>query len=307
MLVFAEKYLAHLQTRNYSPETIERHRLQLKKWVAFCAKQGIQGLPEVTAKHIRDFQVYMYELRKKDGKPYHVASQNGTLEVVHCLLRWAFREELITTDPAKQIEYAKEPQRLPRSILTTTEMRRILNAPQTNTLLGYRDRTIMELLYSSMIRRAELNHLKLEDLDFENGVIRVNQGKGSKDRVVPMGKVAGRYLKHYIEKVRPELVQGEDSGHVFLSQEGHMLSRCMVWIAVKKYASKAGIAKNVFPHCFRATGLTHMLRNGAHVRHLMGIAGHASMEALNSYLAVEITDLKETHAKTHPRELEIGM
>jgi integrase/recombinase XerD len=290
MLARIEQYLADLRVRNYSPETVDHHRIAFKKWVAFCSAQGIQDVGEVTPKHLRLFQVYLYEMRKKDGKPYQVATQNGTLEVVRCLFKWAFREDLIGADPAKSIQYAKEPKRLIRTILTSTEVKRMLNAPAVDTVLGYRDRTLLECLYSTMGRRGDLARLKVADLDFEHGVVTFRQGKGAKDRAVPMGKVAARYLLHYVRHIRPRLARKR-------------LSRSMPWFIVKKHAAAAGIAKNVFPHCFRATGLTHMLRNNANPRHLMEIAGHASMEALNSYLAVEITDLKETHARCHPREM----
>jgi integrase/recombinase XerD len=117
-------------------------------------------------------------------------------------------------------------------------------------------------------------------------------------------KVAGRYLKHYIELIRPRFLKGQDSGYVFLSKQGEQLCSDSFSDIVKKHAKTSGIAKNIFPHCFRASGLTHMLRNGANVRHLMEIAGHAHMDSLNPYLQVEISDIKETHANTHPRELE---
>ncbi len=301
-----DAYLKHMRVRNFSPETVAGHDLRLKKWAAFCRQQKIEDVEEVTPKTIRQFQAWLFEYTDPaTGHKLQPQTQNNNAEAVARLFRFAWEEGFVPENPAKRIEYAKEPKRLPRTVLTTTEMRRLLNCPETDRLVGYRDRTILEVLYGTMIRRGELQRLKVEDVNFEDKVLRVNAGKGNKDRVVPLGKMAARYLKHYLKDIRPHFIQGKDLGFLFLSTRGRELSRSMTWFIVRKYAESLGLGKKVYPHCFRATGLTQMMRNGANIRHLMEIAGHASLESLNSYLAVEVNELKETLARTHPRELDL--
>jgi integrase/recombinase XerD len=299
-------YYRHQEVLNKSPETIERQGFQMKKWLAFCAEQGIKSVEQVTPKHVRNFQVYLYAFRTKTNKPLGVHTQNCVLAGVRLFLRWAVMEGLLTDDPSKHVRNAKEPKRLPKTVLTTTEMRRILDAPDVKTDLGCRNRAFLELLYSSMARRNEIRCLRLNDIRFDNGTVFIENGKGAKSRMLPIGKVAGDCLKRYIQKVRPRLLKdkGKDDGYVFLSKHGVQMCRDTVNCIVKDSAQAAGIVKNVHTHVFRASGLTHMLRNGANVRHLMDLAGHSSMQSLNPYLAVEITDLKETHARTHPREVD---
>ena len=201
------------------------------------------------------------------------------------------------------------PRRLPRNVLTESEMKRLLDAPDKSTVLGYRDKTILEVFYSSAIRRLELLNLNLNDIDLDAGVLRINAGKGNKDRVVPIGKIACRYLKHYVREVRAYLVKDPTNDHVFLSRQGKRISKCMLGLRLKMYVKKAGIEKDISPHTLRATCATHCLRgkkrkHQMHPRHLMELLGHSSMEALNPYLSVSIADLKEAHNRCHPRERE---
>jgi len=224
-------------------------------------------------------------------------------------LRFLHEEGTIKKDPGEGVEYAIEPKRLPRSILTEAEIKKLLGTPDLSTVLGYRDRTILEMFYTNGIRRSELIDLLVPDCDLEDGTIRINSGKGAKDRIVPMGKVALKYLKHYLKDVRPYLVKNSEDDHVFLSERGRKISKCMLGLRLKGYVKKAGIDKNISVHTLRATCATHCLRGRSrkhqmHPRHLMELLGHSSMEALNPYLSVSIVDLKEAHSRCHPRERE---
>jgi integrase/recombinase XerD len=185
-------------------------------------------------------------------------------------------------------------------------MKKLLDAPNVHTVLGYRDRAVLELMYSTAMRRAEVEALKVEDVDFDGGFVRVNEGKGRKDRVVPLGKVAGKYLENYLKVIRPELVKDPMERGLFLGQYGNPLTGDVIWRMVKQYARKAGLTKNVYPHSFRHTCATLMMKNKANIRHIQELLGHASLLSTQVYTAVSIVDLKEAHRKYHPREREKG-
>jgi len=181
-------------------------------------------------------------------------------------------------------------------------VKKVLHAPDTKTVLGYRNGTILEVHYSTGIRKEELNNLLLIDVDYEYGIIRLNQGKGKKDRVVPQGRIACRYLENYITAVRPSLIKDPYNNYLFLSLRGNRLSKNMVWEIVKSYAKKAASKKNISPHTFRHTCATLMLRNRANIRHIQDLLGHTSLDSTQVYASVSIVDLKEVHARCHPRE-----
>ncbi|MFQ5901637.1 MAG: tyrosine-type recombinase/integrase [Thermodesulfobacteriota bacterium] len=303
---WTERYQNHLIVLNYSHRTIKNHMLLLNRFLAYLIKGGIQDIQSVTKETIRGYQTHLYQGINSKGEPNTVSTQNKALSVVKTFFHLLCEEGFLVGDPSKDITYAREPKRLPRSILTKKEMKKLLNAPDTKTILGYRDRTILEILYSTGIRKEEINNLTLQDIDYNEGYIRVNSGKGKKDRVVPMGKIACRYLENYIKAVRPSLIRDPYNNHLFLSLRGNRLSKNMVWEIVKRYAKKARIKKTVSPHTFRHTCATLMLRNKANIRHIQEMLGHTSLTSTQVYASVSIADLKEVHTRCHPREKDKG-
>ncbi|MEW5745525.1 MAG: tyrosine-type recombinase/integrase [Nitrospirota bacterium] len=299
---YKAKYSEHLRLLNFAPTTIKSHLFYLNRFLRYLRETGISEITAVTRDTIRDYQVHLYEEINFKGEPNSVRAQNNALKVVKAFFRFLQGSNYIIGDPAKDILYAKTPKRLPRSILTQSEMRKLLQAPDTSTILGYRDRTILEVLYSTGIRKEEINSLLVEDVDYNEGYIRINSGKGRKDRVVPIGRIACRYLENYIKAVRPVLVRNPREKHLFISMRGRRLSKNVVWEIVKEYAKKARIKKNISPHTFRHTCATLMLRNKANIRHIQELLGHASLDSTQVYASVSITDLKEVHSKCHPRE-----
>jgi integrase/recombinase XerD len=256
----------------------------------------------VTKDAIRAYQTNLYEQTNHRGEPNGVASQNNAMKAVKCFFRFLGEQGYLVGDPAKDISYARAPKRLPRSILTQAEAKKVLHAPDTKTVLGYRDRTLLEVLYSTGIRKEEAINLQMQDVDYHEGFLRVNQGKGGKDRVVPVGRIACRYLENYVLAVRPSLIRDLHNDHLFLSLKGNRLSKNMAWDIVKKHAERAKIKRVVSPHTFRHPCATLMLRNKANIRHIQEMLGHASLDSTQVYTSVSITDLKEVHGKCHPRE-----
>jgi len=300
----AERYLKSMKVRNLAPGTIKHHRFYLRRFFEFLGESGIDDVGAISREIVRAYQTRLYEHLSGRGEPNSVSTQNNGLKVVKAFLRFLGGEGLIVGDPSREIAYARQPKRLPRSVLTQAEMKKILQAPNTKSVLGYRDRTILELLYSTGLRKQEVNNLLLTDVDYQDGFVRVNAGKGNKDRVVPLGRIACRYLENYVKAVRPSLNRDPYEKHLFLSLRGRPLSRNVIWDVVRRCVTVSKIMKKVSPHTFRHTCATLMLRNKANIRHIQELLGHASLNTTQVYAAVSITDLKEAHAKCHPRERE---
>ena len=176
-----------------------------------------------------------------------------------------------------------------------------MDAPNIRTNKGYRNRIVLEILYDTAIRRSELSGIKINHLDLNAGFIHI-RGKGDKDRVVPLSKRVCRLVENYNMMVRPEFLQGKDTGHLILNRWGRKMDPNSIWAVVKRCAYLAGIRKTVSTHTFRHTCATHMLKNGAPVRHLQEMLGHESLESTQLYTRVTINDLKKIHAKYHPSE-----
>ena len=300
----ADEYIQSLQVRNLAKRTIEARRFMLGKFFIYLAGRNINHVEELSKGIIQDYQIELYHMINKRGRPNGVSYQNSLLSAVKGFTWFLKERDYIVSNPALDIPYAKLPKRLPRGVLTATEARKIINEPYTKSIIGYRDRVILEVLYTTGIRKEELNNLLLGDVDYHDGFLRINGGKGRKDRIVPLGKIACRYLENYIKSVRPELIKDPYNNHLFLSARGNRLSKNMVWELVKKYASKAKIKKNVSPHTFRHTCATAMLKNKADIRVIQELLGHESLESTQIYTRVSINDLKEVHKRCHPREKE---
>lgn len=297
-----DKFHDHLKVKNYSPDTLKNYLFYLKHFFIYLRENGITDIASVTKETIRNYQIHLYEKLNRNGSPDTVPSQNVALRAIKSFFRFLTEEDYLVADPARGVSYAKEPKTLPRSILTPSEARKILHAPDTKTVLGYRDRAILEVLYSSGIRRKELSDLMLEDVDATEGFLRINEGKGKKDRIVPLGKIACRYLENYIKAVRPSLIRHPYENHLFLSLSGGQLQRNDISIIARYYAEKAKVKKHVTTHTFRHTCATLMLRNKANIRHIQELLGHSSLNSTQIYTSVSIADLKEVHSKCHPRE-----
>jgi integrase/recombinase XerD len=299
---FAEKYNQHLLILNFAERTRESHAFYLNRFLAWVRARGIIEITGVTKDHVSDYQAHLYEQLNRNSDPIGPRCQNHALGIVKAFFRFLRENDYLASDPSRDVAYAKVPKQLPRSILSGPEAKKVIHAPNTGTALGYRDRTILEVLYSTGIRRKELVSLMLQDVDYQEGFIRINSGKGDKDRVVPIGKIACRYLENYVKAVRPMLARDPHEDHLFLSMRGTTPCFSTIEDIVKKHTRKAKIKKTVSPHTFRHTCATHMLRNKANIRHLQELLGHASLESTQIYAHVSITDLKEVHAKCHPRE-----
>lgn len=264
--------------------------------------QNLTDAGSVTRLTLAAFRRWLFDTPTRRAKPRAATTINRVLGTVRSLFRFLRKQGFIPEDPADRIEYMHEPDRLPRQILSPDEAATIIETPDTRTLLGYRDRTILEVLYATGLRKRELLNLMVPDVNLEDELLRINGGKGGRDRVVPLTGIACAYLRSYLEKIRPRLLRGNSHTALFISLEASPMGRTTLDDLVAKYAHKAGVEKRVTPHVWRHTCATHLVRNRASLRHVQEMLGHRALTTTERYLHLTITDLKEAHRRFHPRE-----
>src|SRR5687768_16647319 len=298
--VVAEAWLANLATRNYSRSTIETRRRDLGWLLAWCDERSVTRASEVTRAILTTYQHALFVHRTKDDKPLTFVTQRQRLQTMRIFFQWLARTNVIETNPASEIEMPRVEKRLPKHVLTAHEADLVITQPDVNDALGIRDRAILELLYSTGIRRAELCALEIFDLDVERGTVHIRQGKGKKDRIVPMGERASRWLEKYLADVRPVLAMTTTEHTVFLAHDGERFTPDFLSRLVRGYVDRAEIGKPGSCHLFRHAMATLMLENGADIRFIQMMLGHANLETTEIYTHVSIRKLKEIHAATHP-------
>ena len=297
-----DRYRAELTLRNYSPHTIAKQLAALNLLWRFLAETNQNDLIGLTTTALHDFQRWHFYEPTNRATARGIAYQNRVLAAIKGLFKFLHTENFIARDPAAPLAYAREPQTLPRNVLTPREARKIIETPDIRTALGYRDRTILEVFYSTGIRKLELMNLTVADVQLEEELLRINGGKGAKDRVVPLTAVAASFLASYINAIRPKLLGNKTSRRLFLSQRGRPIARNTLGGIVEKYARLARIKKRVTCHLWRHSCATHLLQNKANLRHVQEILGHRSLATTERYLHLTITELKAAHVKCHPRE-----
>ena len=303
-----ERYRSQLELLNYSPATIAAYCRSLDRFAAFLVEIGQHDLAAVTTQQIHNYQRDIYYCPTVHGTARSPKTQNQLLIAVKNIFAFLHEEGILVRNPAAELHYAREPQTLPRNILTPQEARRVIEAADIQTVLGYRDRTILEVLYATGVRKAELLALTVGNVNLEEELLRINNGKGAKDRIAPLSTVACRFLETYIKAIRPQLAREHGKPHeqrterLFLSTQARPLARTTLDTLIEKYAKAARIKKRVTCHVWRHTCATHLLQNKANLRHVQEILGHRSLVTTERYLRVTITELKEAHRKFHPRE-----
>jgi len=280
-----------------SPNTVFATMRPLTPFFAFLDGRGL----DLRAAALRDMEAYKIELQETGRYTAH--SIDTYLRAVRRFYAWMERTGKVLVNPTDGLPFPRVKDALPRTVLTPTEMRKLLNAPDTSTPLGIRDKTMLEVFYSTGIRLAELCALTVYDVDVIAGYARVNAGKGNKDRVVPMGRKACDYLKDYLRHVRGRFTRNRrDERALFVGPKGRKIHFLIVERLIRGYARTAGIKKRVTPHALRHTCATHMIQGGADVSHVQRLLGHARLTSTQIYTRVAAQDVKATHALTHPRE-----
>ena len=297
---YAQRHLRSLEVKNYSPSTVRDRMKTLCYFLTWAEERAITKPSEVTVAVLERYQRFMYYASNEKGKRLSFRSQAARLMALRVFFRWLVRERVVEMSPAEQIELPRPEYRLPKDILTAGQVESILGACDVTTDLGLRDRAIIELLYSSGLRRFEVCNLKLWDVDTEERTVTVRQGKGKKDRIVPMGERAAMWIRKYIDEARPRLATEPDSGHLFLTVFHQGLVAERVSDIVRAAAKAAGIKRTISAHVFRHTMATMMLDGGADIRFVQAMLGHAQLSTTEIYTRVAIRKLKLVHEISHP-------
>jgi integrase/recombinase XerD len=298
--VLLSEYLSMLRSRNYSEATVKGRTYYLNFFAHWCAERALTRPCEVTKPLLERYQRFLYAYRGRDGHPLSFRSQGAHLVPVRALFKWLCRQNYLLSNPASDLDLPRVEHRLPKHVLSASEVEQVLAQANTSDPVGLRDRAMMEVFYSTGMRRLELLHLKRYDLDAERGTVLIRQGKGKKDRMVPMGTRAFSWVGKYLEEARPRLLAGTDDGTVFLSNAGLPLATDYLSELVRGYIDRAEIGKRGSCHLFRHTCATLMLEGGADIRFIQQLLGHANVNTTQVYTQVSIRQLQEVHARTHP-------
>ncbi len=293
-------YLESMQVKGYTEQSVESRGPVLHYFALWCEERGITRAQEVTRPILQRYQRWLFYYRKKNGQPLGMKTQHTRINDVALFFRWLTRQNHLFYNPASELELPRKEKRLPKAILSVGEMEKVLAKPDLADPLGVRDRAIMEVLYSTGMRRKELVGLTVFDLDHARQTVMIRLGKGKKDRLIPIGERALLWLEKYVTEVRPKLVVEPDEGVVFLSGEGEPLDRRYLSHLVSSYVDAANIGKEGSCHLFRHTMATLMLEAGADTRFIQQMLGHESLESTQIYTQVSIRKLHDTYRATHP-------
>jgi len=296
----ADAWLLRLEERAYSTKTLDMHRWALKSFLQWCHERDLIDPTHITKPILESFQRWLYRYKQKNGKPLGMSTQRNRLATMQRFFAWQCRENRLDANPAADLELPRKPAKILPKALSKDELADLFSLPDTSDVLGLRDRTILELLYSCALRRSEATHLDLDDIDIPRGVLTVRQGKGGKSRVIPLGERAIYWLNRYLENSRPRLEIDLNERALFITGYGTRITSDYLGNWVKRAMQKVGIEKAGSCHLLRHTCATHMHDNGADIRFIQQLLGHANLDTTQIYTEVSITSLQEVYARTHP-------
>jgi integrase/recombinase XerD len=301
MRLWLEEYSVWMQTQNFSSDTVNTRRSCIGYFIDWCRDRALENPVEITRPILERYQRALYHYRKNNGEPLTFRTQNTRLRALKGWFRWMVRQNYLLHNPASELILPRLENRLPKYILSATEAEIVIQQPDITTADGLRDRAILETFYSTAMRRMEVANLKLYDIDAERGTVMVRLGKGKKDRHIPIGERALAWITKYIHEARPELLLGaSDDGTVFLTDLGVQFERKQLTSLVRTYLRKSKIGKMGGCHLWRHTVATLMLENGADIRVIKELLGHAKLSTTELYTRVSINLLKQVYFATHP-------
>jgi integrase/recombinase XerD len=302
------RYLAFMGARGNSPHTVSGSRVALSRFIRWCETRSLTRPNQIDRATVERYQQHLFHHRKVNGEPLSGRAQQHLLIPLRLWFHWMVKQGRLLYSPAAEMELPKAVRRLPQVILSAQEAEAVLAVPDVRTPVGLRNRAILETLYSTGIRRTELTRLLVMDVDRERGTVMIREGKGKKDRVVPIGERALAWVAVYRDRARPELLGlSDDDGTLFLSEQGRRLPPNTLTKIAADHVMAAGITKGGACHLFRHSMATLMLENGADTRYIQAMLGHASLETTQIYTKVSIRALKAIHTATHPGRMpEVG-
>jgi integrase/recombinase XerD len=294
MREFIDEFMNYLSVeRGLAKNTLLAYRRDLDKYIDHLSQKGIKTTAQVKREHVSNF---MFDLKKHDMSPTTVCRNLAAVKMFH---RFLVRENLAKEDPTTLVDTPKLWMRIP-AVLTLGEVESMISAASGKKVQQVRDQAILEIFYGSGLRVSELSDLKTSSIDYDVGFVRA-VGKGSKERIIPLGQKAREALQKYLLRARPKLLKGQTNDILFLSRLGKKISRQSLWAVIKFYARKANIKKTIKPHTLRHTFATHLLEHGADLRSVQEMLGHADISTTQIYTHVDKERLKSVHKQFHPR------
>ena len=294
-------YLDWMAVQNYSSRSIQERKKILLYFIKWCLSTGVEELSAVQRSTIEGWQLTLHQHQKKGGGALSIGVQHNRLVQLQAFFTWLLRKNHIPSNPASDLELPRLPRRLPLTILSPQDVEMILEVPDTSTSSGLRDKALLELLYSTGVRRKEAAELTLASIDWHRSVLKVCHGKGGKDRVIPVGQRALHWLRRYLDQARPAL-NSTDSSLLFVNNQGGPFSLNGLGNLVHRYITQTGGVTSGSCHVFRHAMATAMLDNGADIRFVQEMLGHQRLETTQLYTHVSIEKLKSVNRATHPAE-----
>jgi integrase/recombinase XerD len=280
--------------RGLSKNTLESYKRDITQYLDYLGGLGFFSLKDTKKLHIANYLLHLKQLGRA------AATQSRTVVSLRSFYQFLVRERLVDQDPTMQLEIPKLEKRLP-NVLTIAEMESLLESPQTDMPNGMRDKAMLELLYATGIRVSELISLDVEDVNLDMGFIRC-MGKASKERIIPLGGIAAEFVGSYIKTMRPRMLkQSKDEQALFVSHLGTRITRQGFWKIIKRYAAETKIVKEITPHTLRHSFAVHLLENGADLRSVQEMLGHADISTTQIYMQVNRSKMKEVYDRSHPR------
>ncbi|EAB6471607.1 recombinase XerD [Salmonella enterica subsp. enterica] len=297
------RFVAWRRERNWSETTLKVQTHHCYRFILWAAERGLHHPAEVTRPVLERYQRHLYQYRKRNGEPLTTRTQRTAVQPVQVWFRWMTQQNLILANPAADLELPRLEKRLPRYILSVDEVEQVLALPDLTTPAGIRDRALMEVLWSTGIRRSEAAGLEVFSVDANRRILTIVQGKGKQDRVVPVGERALWWVQRYLEHVRPQLLVSPHCNALFVALDGvEGLGPNGITSVVSHYMKASGLVAHGSCHLFRHAMATQMLENGADLRWIQAMLGHASVESTQIYTQVSVRALQAVHASTHPAE-----
>jgi integrase/recombinase XerD len=304
-----EGFLAGQEVRGLSPLTVESRRNLLDEFIGFLADRGLESVEEAAREHVEAYRAWMLaHASMRTGRKLAPCTVSRKLWTVKAFFGDLVKRKVIAADPARSLAWPKVPARLPRNVPGENQMEDILARPDVGTAFGLRDRTILEVLYATGIRREEAARLDLYDVNLEERTLCVRQGKGGKGRTVPLTGTACGFLARYLKEARPELVRsrgvrraGAGDPALFVSMRGKRVSKNTLGKLVAAYVHEAAPGVEKGCHAIRRAFATHMLQGGANMAYIQRMLGHASIQMTERYTQLKPMELKAAHRRHHPR------
>jgi integrase/recombinase XerD len=300
MAVWRDSYLDYLAARNYSPATIDGRYKDINIFLIWAADRDLTQAGQISRPILETYQLWTSRYTTAKGKRISWSAHYKRLCTLKHWFRWMTRQNVIINNPASELEMPRTEKRLPTVGLTLSQIGTLLGVPDVLDPLGVRDRAMLEIFYSCGLRRSELCRLDLPDFNAERRTLHIRQGKGHRDRMVPVGEQAVHWIGRYVAEVRPRLCIDTRTQAIFLTGYGGPFNPDVITRMMTRWMQRAGLGGKGSCHLLRHTCATHMLEGGADIRYIQQLLGHAKLETTAIYTEVSIRQLQEVHARCHP-------